>query len=558
MATRTAGHAWPEAAATARGHRLSARTALLASFAAAASIGLVGWAAWSLLRTAGEDAHAARAATASALASGLDREVEDLERHLEMLGASRGLDAADGSDAAEAAAVHETWLHVRTLEDVALVTPEGRVLASARRGPLPAPGVLAAAAAQVRPTATMSGPDAGPCLLHLVVPLRDWHGTVATLAVGVLDPRGAGWERRLVAGRGGTAALVDDHGHVRAGRRVAGAAAVRARMGRAPLTVEWQPGPARDLPRAFALRAAILTPIVLGVALLLAWGAARSVTSPLLALGAVAERIAGGDLDRPVPAQGSDEVGRLAAALERMRAALAARERDRERGLLLGRLIAVQEEERKRIARELHDETCQRLSALCMRLDAASGSPPAARRGHLSAARGLAGSALDEVHRVIHALRPSVLDDLGLVAALRWTAERTLGSAGVAVDFAGADDAASALPAAAQTALFRAAQEALHNVARHASASRVSVLIARGADVEVTIADDGVGFDPDAFARPAASGRGLGLLGIRERLALAGGSASFESRRGRGTRVVLRVPVPAVVREEAACRASAS
>jgi signal transduction histidine kinase len=314
---------------------------------------------------------------------------------------------------------------------------------------------------------------------------------------------------------------------------------------------------------------AVIVPLVF----VFAWGAARSVTRPLATLGEVASRIAVGHIEEPLPDLGSDEVGRLGRSMEAMRQALEhaleaaaranarleqrveertrelerlnreLRERERARGQLLRKLITAQEEERKRIARELHDESCQTLSVLAMRLDdlGARLQDPAAAEA-VAAARGLAVRTLDEVHRLIFDLRPALLDDLGLQAALRWLVTRHLEPAGIAVRLE-MSPVEVRLPLQAETAVFRAAQEVLTNVARHAGATSVLVQMTReGDDLVIEIEDDGCGFDPRSVADLAPSGRGLGLLGVHERMELLGGTARIESAPGHGTRVVLSVP----------------
>jgi signal transduction histidine kinase len=326
--------------------------------------------------------------------------------------------------------------------------------------------------------------------------------------------------------------------------------------------------------------------LVVPLVVVFAWGAARSVTRPLAMLGDAAGRIAVGHLEEPLPDLGSDEIGSLGRSLEAMRKALAhaletvaranarleqrveertrelerlnseLRQRERARAHLLRKVISAQEEERKRIARELHDESCQTLSVLAMRLDELQAQVPdaPAAAGALAAARALALRTLDEVHRLIFDLRPSLLDDLGLAAALRWLAARHLDPAGVAVRLEIAPVAGRLAPES-ETAVFRAVQEALTNVARHAHAS--SVLVQMGEDkgeLVIEVEDDGRGFDPASVEELAPSGRGLGLLGLRERMELLGGSARIESAPGEGTRVVLRAPLPGSL----TCLASAS
>ncbi len=215
------------------------------------------------------------------------------------------------------------------------------------------------------------------------------------------------------------------------------------------------------------------------------------------------------------------------------------------------KVISAQEEERKRIARELHDETSQALTALAVGLETALATlPPGGSRERLEEARALAVRTLEDVHRLIFDLRPSVLDDLGLLSAIRWYADRHLAPLGIAVrcEFSGlgthAEGVGGRLPPQVETALFRAVQEAITNIAKHAQAETVLIQCAlREGTLTIEVEDDGKGFDPSSLAGPVRAGRGLGLLGIRERVELLGGTVQIESSPGRGTRIALRVPV---------------
>ncbi len=324
------------------------------------------------------------------------------------------------------------------------------------------------------------------------------------------------------------------------------------------------------LPRSFPFLALAVLLLAGGFA----WGATRSITRPVEVLTAEAEKIAGGHLDEPIPDLGGDEVGRLGRSLDRMRASLAEamglearanselearveerarelhrayealRERDQQRARLLRMVITAQEDERKRIARELHDETTQSLAVLVMGLESAlaalrSGGPTP----RLDEVKALAVHVLDEVHRLILDLRPSVLDDLGLYSAVRWYAERHLAERGISLRCELGPAPLTRLAPEVEIALFRICQEAINNVVRHARADSVLIqLEASPGELRVEIEDDGQGFAP---AGPGPDGRPhYGLLGIRERAELLGGSAAIDSAAGQGTRVVIRVPLP--------------
>jgi signal transduction histidine kinase len=334
---------------------------------------------------------------------------------------------------------------------------------------------------------------------------------------------------------------------------------------------------------------AALAAAVFGGMLLLAWGTARSLKSPIASLTEATERIAGGEMDVALPPSSDDEVGRLSASFDRMRRALKdslqeiatanrtleqrveartaeltrlyeeLQSRDRQRAALLAKVIGAQEEERKRVAREIHDESCQLLVALDLRLSAALADLPAGGGSSeaLLAARGLASHTQAALRRLMYDLRPSELDDVGLIPAIRSCADRHLVPAGVKTRLELPEDFPR-LPHAIETALFRAVQEVIINIERHAQADRALVQVRRDPDANVVIEieDDGEGFDPGSVT-PSAEGRGLGLVGLRERIDLIGGVTEIESAPGAGTRVVLRVPMPAAI-AEAPCHASGS
>ena len=210
-----------------------------------------------------------------------------------------------------------------------------------------------------------------------------------------------------------------------------------------------------------------------------------------------------------------------------------------------GQITRAQEEERKRIAREAHDETAQILVALSRRLDALLAwpdAPSAAFRERLEGVRGLSTEALQSVRRFSHHLRPPVLDHLGFVAAVRGLTRALMEmSVQADVEVLGTP---YRLSADEELVLFRIAQEALNNIRRHADASEVRVTISFDQNrVHMDIEDNGAGFDaPHSFADLVASGN-LGLIGMHERARLLGGTFQVDSTPGNGTRILVDTPV---------------
>jgi len=243
------------------------------------------------------------------------------------------------------------------------------------------------------------------------------------------------------------------------------------------------------------------------------------------------------DLSRPGPVlpasidgvAETEEVERLELAFLRMMHRLEA-----ERRRAGSAALRAQEEERARVARELHDEVNQSLTGLLLRLEAVREDAPPEIAGELAETRALANQAMTELLTLARQLRPTALDDLGLVAAIGGQVEQ-LARTEVDATFEPAGDFAD-LEADVQLVVYRVAQEALTNAARHSGASRIAVTLRRaGNDVELTVADDGRGF---AFEQ---SERGLGIGGMRERALLVGGELTIESRPGEGTTVKLTI-----------------
>jgi two-component system, NarL family, sensor histidine kinase UhpB len=291
----------------------------------------------------------------------------------------------------------------------------------------------------------------------------------------------------------------------------------------------------------------------LGVALslLLNYAVLRRALRPLSDLTRAVDRIQDDPTGVQLPAvEGNDpDLARLTIALNTMLDRLAAHaatiEANRQslRALSL-EVLSAQEEERKRIARELHDETSQSLASLLIsleRIDAAIPDDLPHLKDRLRAARALTTRSLDDLRSVVADLRPLVLDDLGLAPAIRWYATDRLEPEGIDVTVE-ADVDLPRLPASVETAVFRIAQEAISNVLNHADASQVRIRLARRRDLELEVDDDGVGFDA-AEPVPPDGRQHMGLFGIRERAAALGGKASVESSPGEGTRVRVAIPL---------------
>jgi signal transduction histidine kinase len=218
-------------------------------------------------------------------------------------------------------------------------------------------------------------------------------------------------------------------------------------------------------------------------------------------------------------------------------------QRESLRGQLLEKVIIVQEEERKRISRELHDETGQALTSLMVGLKVLQGTTSLQEvQEKTSQLRAVAAQTLDGVHRLALELRPSVLDDLGLVAAMQRHARDWGKNFGLSVDFQ-ATGLDRRLSPQVETTAYRIVQEALTNVARHADAQNVSVLLEyRGDSVVCIVEDDGRGFDVRKVLE-AKGMRRLGLYGMQERISLVGGKLTVESTAGLGTTVFVEIPL---------------
>ena len=259
---------------------------------------------------------------------------------------------------------------------------------------------------------------------------------------------------------------------------------------------------------------------------------------PLVVRGRTIGVVIAHDRQGPTPAFSEDDL-RLAESLA-ARAAIAVDLSEQVSRDAVRRAVEAQELERARLARELHDETGQALTSILLGLKPLEQAADSAEaREAVASVRELVVSTLQDVRRLAVELRPTALDDFGLVPAVERLADTFREQSGLQVDLE-AQLGEERLPSEAETTLYRVIQEALTNVVKHAHAGRVSILLQRkrGAVVAV-VEDDGSGFDPASTRADA-----LGLAGMRERVALAGGRLQVESSSGAGTTLVAEVPVP--------------
>lgn len=238
------------------------------------------------------------------------------------------------------------------------------------------------------------------------------------------------------------------------------------------------------------------------------------------------------------PGTGHQDISGLRATLDRVETA------HQQMAALAIESLAIQENERKRLSRELHDEIGQTLTALKITLGAARRNcrvSPALCQ--LDQAIDIADGLIDTVRDIARRLRPTQLDELGLAATLRWHLDKTPFPEGMKVSFEENIGERRFSPEV-ELCCFRVAQEALSNVRRHAGADHVSLRL-RGEDhrLDLAIADDGLGFDPEEIARRPSGNHPLGLLGMRERVAALGGGFDLRSRPGQGVAIEVSIPL---------------
>lgn len=309
-----------------------------------------------------------------------------------------------------------------------------------------------------------------------------------------------------------------------------------------------------DLQGSVTTGLASILAVVIAINLLLS----RFVLDKLDQFTPVLRRFGEGDLSLRLAPRGNDEIGQLGMRFNQMADGLETRARENAqlyaeleqkeaaRAMLLHKVIVAQEEEHKFLARELHDDFAQSLTALSVTVQSAIQIIPTdmhAVHDRLERVQALTQETLSETSRWIQALRPRMLDDLGLAPALRTYAEARFEGTGTRVQIE-TKNLTQRLPPEVEITLFRVMQEALSNIAKHAHAHRVEVSIERYDDdlVVAHVQDDGIGFIPAKYLQTQEGLRGMGLLGMRERTALLGGTLTIESTPGRGTRLRIQVP----------------
>ena len=263
---------------------------------------------------------------------------------------------------------------------------------------------------------------------------------------------------------------------------------------------------------------------------------------PLMDLGKVMNRVQVGERSLRAPLTGFDpQADQLASTFNMMLEAI-----DEATRLRASQIINAQEQERKRIARELHDETSQMLTSLLISLAILEKSVTTQEASdRIADTRKLAHQTLRAIRNLSIDLRPSALDDLGLLPALRWYLKEYQQKCAIEVEF-NESGFQERLPAELETVLYRIVQEALTNTARHSNACKVVITMRQEHDaVYATIADDGQGFDVEAIRKSPDQERGLGLVGMNERAVLLDGTLDILSSLGHGTIVKVRIPIPA-------------
>ena len=252
-----------------------------------------------------------------------------------------------------------------------------------------------------------------------------------------------------------------------------------------------------------------------------------------------------GDFGRTISFKSDDEIKRLADSFNLMAKTL--REKMKVEREYLSQIIEAQENERRRISRELHDEIGQALTAIKFNLDMMDKELPQTLltvRGRLGDAKSLSSQTLTAMRQLSMDLRPTMLDELGLIPTLRWYIQNFSNRLNIDSQFQviGFEEK---LPPQIETAFYRIVQEALNNISKHAGANRVEIFFEhRDSTICASITDNGRGFDLGRVYHPESPGRGFGIMGMQERVSLLGGKIDIQSSPGRGTRIHIKVPYP--------------
>lgn len=316
--------------------------------------------------------------------------------------------------------------------------------------------------------------------------------------------------------------------------------------------------------------------LFLSIMITIAVGLGRSFALPLARLSKAVDTMMTGNLDVPITIHAPHEIGELSRHIENMRQRTVTllsdiqkinndlenrvqrrtdqlKKSEHELAIAIKKIIVAQEEERERVARELHDETSQQLAVLGMDIDMAisTSSTDSNTHGELVAIKQKVETVMDGISRLIRDLRPPILSDLGLHSALKWVMERYITPSGananihLSAAFKSILSEKPGLDPKAELMLFRIVQEGVINISKHAHASHVDITIdCIGSDVSLSIIDDGAGFDVNSVWQTASSReRGFGLMGMRERVYLLGGRISVSSESGHGTRISIHIPM---------------
>jgi len=258
-----------------------------------------------------------------------------------------------------------------------------------------------------------------------------------------------------------------------------------------------------------------------------------------------------GDFRRTISFKSDDEIKRLADSFNRMAKTLT--EKMRSERKYLSQIIEAQENERRRISRELHDEIGQALYAIQFNLEMIDKDLPQKTPlllGRLGEAKSLSSQTLTSMRQLALDLRPTMLDDLGLIPTLRWYIQNFSNRLNLYSNFE-AMGFEEKLPPQIETAFYRIIQEALNNIAKHAQADRVEIsLVKRDSKILASIQDNGKGFDLEKVLHPESPERGFGLVGIQERVSLLGGQIDIQSSPGSGTLIHIEAPYQYVKDED--------